>query len=141
MPTLVGYKVWHERDWGQSTPNQTLKLIYILPSTDLITLHSVSGELIILIQQSESEGNFSRIWQRTRTERKGGWATYPLYFPAFFFYFASGELFPFLGFMYICLVWFKALTCCATYEPHLQCVFFYNESNESDVNMWFSIYK
>lgn len=41
--------------------------------------------------------------------------------------------------MYICSVLYKAATCCKTYEPHFQFIFIRNESNESDVNIWFAL--
>lgn len=67
MPTLGGVRYdISERERKQNT----VKLLNELTccQRDLITLHSVSGELIILIQQSESGGNLNWIWQNTRTE-------------------------------------------------------------------------
>lgn len=74
MPTLGGVRYdiserGRERE-GERKQN-TVKLLNeftCCQRADLITLHSVSGELIILIQQSEREGNLNWIWQNTRTE-------------------------------------------------------------------------
>lgn len=76
----------------------------------MTTLHRVSGELIILIQQSESEGNLNRIWQRTKTERELRLQTFPHHFTTFLKFstnqfparYANKTPFPINGFMYVC---------------------------------------